>query len=215
MNAKEILKIYNNATSKASKRKPEFSKLRESVASSYKAGTALKAVKSPIYKFMGIGTENVYDVSVPGKAEDYSTCLVKSELTADDIINAECTVDDEGNSTVTLSIKDGNSVVVEGELTEINAPIDKSGISTGLLGKDYYDHKNAKNIYEAICDAAPTASINESYSNAKLTAVIDTDGNLKSIVVTFDIAFEISGVYGESGTATASTRITYLDFLWS
>ncbi|MBQ3150313.1 MAG: hypothetical protein IJB86_03605 [Clostridia bacterium] len=210
----DILKLYNDATAKVASAKPQFTKKRESVANTYDAGVALKAFKGLVYQFMGIGSENIFTETIAKNGDNYTKHFLASKLTAADVTSAACTADDKGNFTVNLSIKGGNSSVNEGTLEGINAPIDKCGISAGLNDKDYYDHKTAQNVYDAIDDVASGATIKESYSNAKLTAVIDAEGNLTSLKVTFDMAFDISKVYGSSGTATASTEVIFSDFKW-
>lgn len=210
----EILELYNNATAKVAKEMPQFSKKRESVAKTYEAGVALKAFKGIVYQFMGIGDEHIFNEVIGAKADNYSKHFLASKLTASDVTNATCTADDKGNFTVNLSIKSGNSQVLGGSSEVINAPIDRCGISAGRNDKDYYDHKTAQNVYDAIDDVAAGAEIKESYSNAKLTAVIDAEGNLTSLKVTFDLEFDISKVYGSSGHATASTEVVYSAFKW-
>ena len=210
----DILKLYNDATAKVAKVMPQFSKKRASVAKSYEAGIALKTFKGLVYQFMGIGDEHIFNETISAKADNYSKHFLASSLTAADVTSASCTADADGNFTVSLSIKGGNSQVIGGGSEVINAPIDRSGISAGRNDKDYYDHKTAQNVYDAIDDVAAGAEIKENYSNAKLTAVIDAEGNLESLKVTFDLEFDISKVYGSSGHATASTEVIYSSFKW-
>jgi len=210
----EILELYNNATAKVAKEMPQFSKKRESVAKTYDAGIALKTFKGLVYQFMGIGEEHIFNETIAKKSDSYSKHFLASKLAAGDVTAAKCTVDDKGNFTVNLSIKGGNSQVIGGSNEVINAPIDRSGISAGRNDKDYYDHKTAQNVYDAIDDVASGAVIKETYSNAKLTAVIDAEGNLTSLTVSFDLEFDISKVYGSSGHATASTEVVYSAFKW-
>ncbi len=210
----DILKLYNDATAKVAKVMPQFSKKRASVAKTYEAGIALKTFKGLVYQFMGIGDEHIFNETISAKADNYSKHFLASSLTAADVTSASCTADADGNFTVALSIKGGNSQVIGGSDEIINAPIDRSGISAGRNDKDYYDHKTAQNVYDAIDDVASGAVIMEKYSNAKLTAVIDAEGNLESLKVTFDLEFDISKVYGSSGHATASTEVTYSSFKW-
>ena len=212
----EILKLYNSATEKTAQQKVSFKKHRETTEKTYEAGFVLEQFKPLVYEFMGIGSKHILSLTVGANAEDYSKYFLPSKLTTADVKSATCTADDNGNVTVSILIKDGNSSVVEGEVKGTYAPIDKCGISAGLNDKDWYDHKSAQNVIAAIDDFGPAAkaTINESYSNAKLTAVIDANGNLTSLVVTFDFYFDISSILGSSGIATASTKTTFSDFKW-
>ena len=76
----------------------------------------------------------------------------------------------------------------------------------------HFDHKTGEVIYDAISGAYAGATIDEKYSNAKITAVVDgATGNLVKLTVEFDIDVAIDIGIG-SGTATATTHIIYTDF---
>ena len=94
-----------------------------------------------------------------------------------------------------------------------NSPIDKCGICVGDEDKDYYDHKTGPVIYDALDDIYGSAIIEESYDNAKVTAVVDAaTGHLVSLTVEYDITCSINvGIVG-SGNATGTAHILYKNF---
>ncbi len=208
----EILAYYNNATAKAVNAKAGFSKTRTTKEGSYEAGFVLNQFKGVVYQFMGIGAENAYKETIAKGNADYTNYFKKSTLTAADINSA--TIKTSGNNyVITISIKNGSSSITDGGNFKINAPVAKCGISAGNGDKGYYDHKNAHNIYDAIDDIAGGATIKESYSNAKAVMTVNaTTGNIVSLAVTYDVAYDISNVMGSGGTATGSTSINYSNF---
>ena len=210
----EILKLYNDATAKVASKKPAFSKRRETKEGVYDAGLALRPFKDLVYKFMGIGSSNVYAQNVAKNDGDYGHYFLASKLTASDITGATCTLGSDGTYTVTINVKDGTSHVSGTSESTKNAPIDKSGISAGEGDKNYWDHKSAQNVYAAIKDVASGAVIDEKYSGAVVKATIDKDGNLKTLDVSFNITFDIAKVYGASGHATGSTAVSFSGFKW-
>lgn len=208
----EIIALYNNAVNSAYNAKAGFSKERKTDNETMDASPVLSAFKSLVYQFMGVGEENKYTEEVVKRKWESETnkhYLRKSTLTASDVTGATCTVN--GNQyTVVINVKGGNS---KGSETEkfTNAPIDKCGICVGNEDKGYYDHKTGEVIYDAIAGTFAGAVIDEKYSNAKITAVIDgATGNLVNLTVEFDIDVNISGV--GTGTATATTHIYYKNF---
>lgn len=209
----EIIAVYNNAVNSAFDAKAGFNKERMTDNEKLDAGIALKAFKGLVYKFMGVGAENKYTETVTkGKWDSDAKrhYLRKSTLTEADVTNATCTAN--GNQyTIVLNVKGGNS---KGSETEkyTNAPIDKCGICVGKEDKGYYDHKTGEVIYDAVAGTYAGAVIEESYKNAKVTAVVDgATGHLVKLTVEFDIAVAIDISVG-SGTATATTHIIYKDF---
>lgn len=161
---------------------------------------------------MGIGAENKYtmDVTKGDWADDLPhQYLRKSTLTEADITKATCT-DNNGQFTITLNVKPGTSKASKSE-SWTKAPVDKCGICVGDLDKSYFDHKTAPVIYAAVGQVVKGAVISESYSNAKVVAVIDSaTGNLVSLTVEFDISVVIEAAGG--GNATGSTHIFYKNF---
>lgn len=209
----EIIAVYNNAVNSAFDAKAGFYKERMTDNEKLDAGVALKAFKSLVYKFMGVGEENKYTETVTkGKWDSDAKrhYLRKSTLTEADVTNATCTAN--GNQyTIVLNVKGGNSKGSESQKFT-NAPIDKCGICVGKEDKGYYDHKTGEVIYDAIEGTYAGAVIEESYKNAKVTAVVDgATGHLVKLTVEFDIAVAIDISIG-SGTATATTHIFYKDF---
>ncbi|MBR6314995.1 MAG: hypothetical protein IKR49_10235 [Clostridia bacterium] len=210
----EILKLYNDATAKVAQKKVAFSKRRETKEGKYEAGVALNAFKSIVYKFMGIGAENVYTKDVAKGDGDYNHYFQASKLTTSDVSDATCTLGSDGSYSITINVKSGSSHIAGGSGETLNAPLDKSGISAGRDDKGYWDHKTAQNVYDAIDDVASGAVIDESYSNAVVKATVDKDGNLTKLDVSFDIKFDIEKVYGSTGHATGTTIVNFSGFKW-
>ncbi len=213
----DVLNYYNTATKKAVDKKVLFSKSRTSVEKSYKAGLALNAFKSLVYQFMGVGEENKYTATVTKEdtVDSYHKYLQASKLTPADVKNATCK-DANGIYTITIQLKDGASSVQGGAVKAAGGTaLDKCGISQGPDDKSYWDHKNAQNVYDAIDDVAASANISESYSNAVVTATIDSKtGNMTKLVVKFDFKFDISNVMGSEGTATGTSTVNMTGFKW-
>lgn len=213
----DVLKYYNTATKKAVDKKVLFSKERMSVEKTYEAGVALKTFKGLVYQFMGVGEENKYTATVTKEdtVDSYHKFLQASSLTAANVKNATC-VDKNGIYTITIQLKDGSSSVQGGSVKSAGGTaLDKCGISQGEGDKNYWDHKNAQNVYDAIDDIAGSANISESYSNAVVTATINSKtGNITSLVVKFNFKYDISNVMGSKGTATGSSTVEMKNFKW-
>ena len=212
-NTQEIINLYNNAVNNAYDKKAGFSKERYTDNANYDMSVALRAFKSLVEKFIGIGEDNKYTETVTKGKWDEDTnryYLRKSTLSASDVTNATCT-ESGGVYTVTLNIKGGNSVGNK-NTKSTNAPLDKSGICVGNKDKNYYDHKTAEVIYDAIAGTYEGADIKENYSNAKAVAKINAEtGELISLTVVFDISVDIDISIG-SGTASGTTHVIYKDF---
>lgn len=210
----EILKIYNDATAKVMSKKVAFSKRRETKEGSFDAGLVLQGFKGVVYKFMGIGAENVYTQSVAKNDGSYDHYIKKSTLTTGDINDATCKLNDDGSYDITIKVKNGNSYTEGGKNEKYYAPLDKCGISAGQGDKGYWDHKTAQNMYAALSEVADKAVVDEKYSNATVKATIDKDGNLTKLDVTFDIDVNIDKVYGQKGHATGSSVVNFSGFKW-
>ncbi len=211
--AAEIVAIYNNAVNSAYAAKAGFDKERMTDNEKLDASAVLSAFKSLVYQFMGVGADNKYTETVTKGKWDTDAkkhFLRKSTLTAADVTGATCTPN--GNQyTIVLNVKGGNSMGSEAKKFT-NAPIDKCGICVGNEDKGYYDHKTGEVIYDAIAGTYAGATIEESYKNAKITAVVDgATGNLVKLTVEFDIDVAIDIGIG-SGTASATTHIYYKNF---
>ena len=210
----EILALYNSSVNTAFNSKVGFYKERVTDKENLDAGVAFKAFKSLVYKFMGIGADNKYTETVTkGKWESEAKkhYLRKSTLAQTDITNATCTKSG-ANYLIVISVKGGSSVgSASKEIT--NAPIDKCGICVGTEDKGYYDHKTGAVIYDAIDDTFSKAVVNESYSNAKITATVDgATGHLVKIIIEYDIKTSIDTGSIGAATATGTTHITYSNF---
>ncbi len=209
----DIVALYNNAVTGAFNAKAGFNKTRSTDNEVLDAGVALKALKSLVYKFAGIGEENKYTTTVTKGNWDSDTrrhYLRKSTLTANDVTGANCTLAN-GKYTITLNIKGGNSVGSK-DKKSTNAPLDKCGLCVGNEDKGYYDHKTAEVVYDAVEGTYAGAKIEESYSNAKAVAVVDAaTGRLEKLSVDFDIKVYIDISIGK-GTATGTSHVRYTDF---
>ncbi len=211
-NNAEIVALYNNAVNSAFDAKAGFGKTRYVDNVNMDMSLALKAFKSLVEKFVGIGDENKYNETVSKgnwDSDAKKNYLRKSTITEADLTGASCKQD--GNFfVVTLNIKGGSSKGSE-DSKFTNAPVDKCGICVGKEDKGYYDHKTGEVIYDAIEGTYSAAKIDESYSNAKAVAKIDANGKLVSLTVTYDMAVAIDIGIG-SGTASGTSHIVYKDF---
>lgn len=208
----EILALYNKTINDAYAKKVGFNKERYTDNETLNAGFLLKTFGDLIYQFMGIGAENRYtmDVTKGQWTDDVPHhYLRKSTLTEADLTGAKCT-ENNGKLTIVLDVKPGNSKASKTEKYN-NSPIDKCGICVGDADKSYFDHKTAPVIYSAIGEVLSSAVIEESYSDAKVVAVIDAaTGNLVSLTVEFNIDVVIDAAGG--GNATGKTHIFYKNF---
>ena len=208
----EILALYNKTINDAVAAKVGFNKERYTDNETLNAGFLLKTFGDLIYSFMGIGAENKYteDVVKGDWAEDLPhQYLRKSTLTAADLTSAKCTEKD-GKYTIVLGIKDGTSKASKSE-SWTKASLDKCGICVGDADKSYFDHKTAPVIYSAVGEVLSSAVISESYSNAKVVAVVDAaTGHLVTLTVEFDINVVIDAAGG--GNATGSSHVLYKNF---
>lgn len=214
----DVLKYYNAATAKAVNKKVPFSKERDTVEKSYQAGAALKAMNDIVYKFMGIGEKNKFTKDITEEQKDvYYKYLQASTLKESDVKSAVCT-ESNGKYTIVIKVKDGSSSVSGGAVVSSNnSPLDRSGLACGDKDKDYWDHKTAENVMSGIAEVpgCGKANINESYSNATITAVVDAaTGNLVSLTAKFDFRFELSKVLNSTGVAEASSTVYMKNFKW-
>lgn len=214
----EVLNYYNTATAKAAKAAVPFTKDRTTSEKSFDAGVALKTFKSIVYKFMGVGDDNKFSKTVTAEDKDsYFKYFKASTLKESDVTAATCT-ESGGNYTITIKIKDGSSKVEGGKVVNSNnAPLDRSGLACGDNDKDYWDHKTAENMMSAIDEVpgATSANINEKYSNAVITAVINAKtGNIVSLSAKFDFHVDLSNIMGSSGVAEASSTVNMKNFKW-
>ena len=178
-----------------------------------KTSGALGAFKDLVYQFMGIGAENKYIMDVTkGQWESDlpHQYLRKSTLTTADLTKDAAITEANGQYTIVLNVKGGNSKASKSE-SWTKAPVDKCGICVGDADKSYFDHKTAPVIYSAVGQVVKGAVISESYNNAVVKAVIDgATGHLVSLTVEFDISVVIDAAGG--GNATGTTHVFYKNF---
>jgi len=211
--AAEVLASYNKALERVAGRKVAFTKTRQTGNETYEADFVLTQFKDLICQFMGIGEENVYTAEVKRNDLNYSRYIRVSTLTEEDITSASRNLSGD-DYVLTIRLKNGSSSV-GGGVVERDSPIDKSGISTGEGDKEYYDHKTAENIYDALSEIADNAEISESCSSAAIKATVNKKtGNLTELVVTFDLSFELSRVMGSGAKVTGTTTVSFTDFKW-
>ena len=209
-----VLKLYNDTINDAYAKQVGYHKERVTDNEKLDAGVAFQTFKGLVYKFMGIGADNKYTIDVSKgqwAGDEQHKYLRKSTLTAADITSAAFKESD-GKVIVTLSVKDG-ATKGSASSTKASTPIDKCGICVGNEDKDYYDHKTGPVVYSAIGGTFKKASIDESYSNARVTATIDpATGHLISLKVEYNIKMTIDT--GSIGTAkaTGTTHISYSKF---
>ena len=211
----ETLNYYNRAINKAVSGKVGYQKTRVTDNEKMDGSAALQAMKSLVYKFMGIGAENAYNETVEkGKWGDVAF-LTNSKLTVGDVTSATC-VEKGSHYIITLTLKSGSSVATQSShSTPANQSLDKCGICVGSEDKAYFDHKTGSVIYDALDDVYPTAEIKETYTNAKVVATVDSStGNLVSLVVEWNESVTLSKLLGMSATASGVCHVTYNNFKW-
>lgn len=213
----DILKIYNDATRKATNQKVAFTKTRTTIEKKYEAGIALNSFKSIFIKMIGAGDTNKFFKTVTAEdADSYSNYFVASTLTPADVLSAVCK--DNGDSyTIIIALKEGSSAVTNGADTQNDkTALDKSGIVCGEYDKSYYDHKTVESICSAISEipGCSKATIKESYSDAIALMKVAKDGKITELHTDFNFSFDIDGVMGSSGVVEASSSVVMKDFMW-
>ncbi len=209
----EILAYYNSAVAKAVSSKVGYNKTRTTDNEKMEGSVGLQAMKSLVYKFMGIGADNAYKETVAKGNWGDRAYLFNSKLTASDVTSASCTKSGD-NYVITLKLKGGSSAANEAKpTTAANAALDKCGICVGTEDKGYFDHKTASVIYDAIAGTYAGADVKESYSNATVKATVNAStGNIVSLVVEWNQSVTLSKLLGMSATATGVSHVTYKDF---
>ncbi len=215
----EVLKYYKAVTNNVETKKPGYTKERSATIGNYEAGAVLQAFKGEVFKFLGIGAENKFSAVVPkGQTTTDEKCgsyLKTSGLTEADVTSATA-VKSGSNYVITINVKPGNTSIEGGKNSVINAPIDKSGIcAPGEADRSGFDHKSAQVTYAALKDIAGGLVMKEQTKNGKIVATVNAaNGNLTSLVITWDASAEISKVYGSSATLSATTTVKYSKFGW-
>lgn len=209
----DIINYYNTATAKVVSSKAGYNKTRVTDNENMEAPGVLRAFKSLVYKFMGIGAENKYTEDVAKGNWGDRAYIFASKLTAADVSGAKCTASGS-NYVITLNLKDGSSSANKSKPeTQPTAALDKCGICVGTTDKGYYDHKTASVIYSAIAGTYAGAVIEESYSKATVTATINSaNGQMVSLKVEWNIAVKISEVLGATANATGTSHVNYTGF---
>ena len=211
--AAEIVKYYNTATAKAVSAKVGYNKTRTTDNEKMDASGALMAMKSLVFKFMGIGAENKYQETVAKGNWGENPFLLASKLTTSDVTSAACKKSG-ANYVITLKLKGGSSSADKSKpVTAPNSSLDKCGICVGTEDKSRFDHKTASVIYDAIAGTYASAVVKEQYSNAVVKATINaTTGNIVSLLVEWNVSVEISKVLGMSAKASGISHVSYSAF---
>lgn len=209
----EIINYYNTATAKVVSLKPAYNKSRTTDNEKMDGSAGLKALKSLVYKFMGIGADNAYQENVTKDSYKDRDYLVASKLSASDVTSASC-VKNGNNYVITLKLKSGSSSANKSNPSSTpNTALDKCGILTGVKDKGYYDHKNAMVIYDAIQGTYDTAEVSESYSDAVVVATVNSaNGQITSLKVDWNVSVTLSKLLGMSATASGISHVNYKDF---
>ena len=209
----EIIEYYNTAVNKAYDEKVGFSKKRYTDNASFDMSVALRAFKSLVEKFVGIGDENRYTENVTKgqwDSDEMRHYLRKSTLTASDVSSAVVKQNGD-NFVIEMSVNSGSSVGNKNE-KRTSASIDKCGICVGDKDKNYFDHKTGPVIYDAISGTYAAAKIEESYSNAKVYMTVNSKtGEITNMKIEMDISVFIDIGLGK-GSASGKTHIVYSDF---
>ncbi|MBQ6707853.1 MAG: hypothetical protein IJM97_02770 [Clostridia bacterium] len=220
----EIIKYYKDAAAKINSKKAGYTKTRETVTSKFDVPGIYLAVKDLIKGFMGIGKENIYTVKVAkgtsgsivrtdleGKEREYFF-LPDVTLTAADLDSAKC-VNDGKNYILTFDVKEGTSSAYKSDVKN-NSPIDNAGVNSGNKDYDFFDHKTAAIMQNAIGSFIKNVKITEKTSNGKVVVTVDAStGNITNMVMTFDIYCEIK-IIGDPIIASGTTTVKYENFKW-
>ena len=207
----QIIRLYNDAVNRAVSQKASFTQWRKSTVSDkdYHASPILEPFKKKVLEFMGVndGTQT----EITSTTEDYDHYLQRASLRDTDVERATCAANKDGDVQIALNIRSGSSFMSR-DVNTCDAPLNRTGIAVGDKDKAYWDHKTAQNVYHALESYAPTAKVDERYDNAVLTARVSPDGTLREINVQFNVAFDLSDIYGVGGNASGITEIRYSDF---
>ncbi len=215
----EVLKYYKAVTNNVETKKPGYTKERSAVDKGYEAGAVLQAFKGEVFKFLGIGAENKFTAVVPkGQTTTDDRCgsfLKTSGLTEADVKSANA-VKSGSNYIITIEVKEGTSSIEGGKNSKNNSPIDKSGIcAPGNADRSGFDHKSAQVTYAALQDFASGLVMKEQTKNGKIVATVNAaNGELTSLVISWDASAELTKVMGSSATLSAATTVKYSKFGW-
>ena len=207
------LNYYNKVMAQVASAKPGFDKSRVTDNAKMEGSAGLQAMKDLVYSFMGIGEENKYTAKVEKGKYGEEPLINASKLTASDVTAATC-VESGDNYVITLKLKSGKSSADKSNpTTPANTALDKTGICVGDRDRSEYDHKTASVIYSAIGGTFASAVVEESYSNAVVTATVDAKtGNLVKLVVEWNQTVSLSKLVAMSADASGVSHVTYENF---
>ena len=226
----EIIKYYKDAAAKINSKKAGFEKRRSSVADKFEIPKAFKIIpklEELIKGFMGMGSE-AYEMKVAkGKvgALEYPDAsgtkrkyyhMSDVTLSESDVEKATC-VKDGANYVITLELKDGKSAAGKGVTTVNKSALDRCGICVDDKDYDFFDHKTAEIMYDAIKSTASDTQIYEETDDCKLVAKINAStGNMVNLKVVFDLEcnMTINLVGKHSVEAEGTTTVEYKNFKW-
>lgn len=198
----DIVNLYNNAASSASKAKPGYKKSTDTVLSNLNMGALAKisAVRETVGDFLGEGSssETVKKGSFDGKK------LVKSTLKSSDVSSATCKLSNDGKY---YEI----SITVKNETNPLKG--------SSALGRFTKDYKDADEIRSGLSEAgAGVGAITVKTTKVTITAKINASNNrfvslthsIKMSAALNDVRYSIAKV--KTATADLETTVKYTEF---
>lgn len=208
----EIVEFYNNAVNKVIDEKTGYTKQRTTTVTELDAGKYTDMAGDIVKDFLGEGTTEIKNSK--GTAKNLATAT----LTSSDVQSALC--EKTGDTyTVTLTLKDGSSSATKSSKKD-NSPIAKSGLLAGKTVSKEYDYLNSASIYAAVtAEGVKVNSVTSTNTNAKIVAVIDSDGKMLSLTASFDWAVVIEKISVTlisipKANGKAHTAVVISDFKW-
>ncbi len=198
----DIVALYNDATTKASKSKPGYSKVKETSVKDLEMGALakIKIVRTTVAEFLGEGSTN----TTVKKGSFNGTDLKVSTLKASDVTKATCTPSSDGKYyDITITVKNETNTLK----------------SSSALGKFTRDYKDADEIKAGLDEAgASLDSIVLSSSDVVIKARVTTDKNqfvslshsMKMPATLTNVKYTIAKV--SVATATVVNNITFSNF---
>lgn len=209
----EIVEYYNNAVNKVIDEKAGYTKQRTTTVTELDAGNYTSMAEGIVKDFLGEGTNEIKNTK--GTAKNLSA----ASLSVADIKSA--VFEKTGDTyTVTLNLKDGSSSATKSTKKD-NSPVAKSGLLAGKTVSNEYDYLNSESIYAAVtAEGVSVNSVTSTNTNAKIVAVIDSDGKILSLTASFDWAVKIEKLSVSilisipNANGKAHTAVVISDFEW-
>lgn len=198
----DIVKLYNDATSKAASSKPGYSKSRTTELNNLNMGmlASIGAVREAVGDFLGEGSSS----QTVKKGKFDGEALVKSSLKVSDVKSATCKLSD-----------DGKYYIVEITLNGETNP-KKNGSALGRFTKDFKDVDEIKSGLAEVGASVNSMTINT--TTVKINARINASNNrFVSLNHTINMKAELNGIkysFAKVNKATTDldTKVSYTDF---